>query len=138
MVWTCFPSQGNLLCERLRQWNEWITSLERHLQDIYFKTIMPSLTYCILIWRNCPTTFKCREKIFSLDLSIIFSCWMSFELSLRPSFSYFYKKSVFVFMDKVYFDSLSFSPDKQFSKRVSRKSLRAIKQMCLYPNLCLR
>ena len=106
------------------------------LQEIYFKTIIPSLTYCILIWGNCSTArFSSLDSIHSRAARIIFNLDSSIsdaECLLNshwPSISYFYKKSVLVFMHKVYFDSLSFWPNELFSKRVSSKSLRAINQM---------
>ena len=42
------------------------------LQEIYFKTIIPSLTYCILIWGNCSTAlFSSLDWIHSRAARII-------------------------------------------------------------------
>ena len=42
------------------------------LQETYFKTIIPSLTYCILIWGNCSTAlFSSLESTHSRAARII-------------------------------------------------------------------
>ena len=42
------------------------------LQETYFKTIIPSLTYCILIWGNCSTAlFSSLESTHSRAAGII-------------------------------------------------------------------
>lgn len=48
-----------------------------------------------------------------------------------PSISYFYKKSVIIFMHKFYFHSLSFLPEELFSKKLSSRSSRAGNQMII-------
>ena len=69
------------------------------LQEICFKTIVLSPTYCILIWGNCSTALfspldsihsKAARIILNLDLSISDAkCLLN---SHWPSFSHFYKK----------------------------------------------
>ena len=97
--------------------------LVKTLQEIYFQTIIPSLTYCILIWGNCSTAlFSSLDSIHSRAARIIFNLDSSISdaecllNSHSPSISYFYEKSVLVFIHKVYFDSLSFWPDELFSE----------------------
>ena len=95
--------------------------LVKTLQEIYFKTIIPSLIYCILIWGNCSTAlFSSLESTHLREVRIIFiySQW--------PSVSYLF---YIVFMHKVYFNSLSFWPDELYLKKVSGKPLRAINQI---------
>ena len=99
------------------------------LQEIYFKTTIPSLIYCILIWGNCSTAlFSSLESTHLREVRIIFNldCLLN---SHWPSVSYFHKKYVLVFMHKVYFNSLSFWPDELYLKKVSGKPLRAINQI---------
>ena len=85
------------------------------LAEIYFKTIIPSVTYGILSWGNCSMTLlshldtvhsRAARIIYSLDSSLSDAeCLLT---SSWPPISYFYKKCVLLFMHKVYFDSLSF------------------------------
>ena len=96
--------------------------LVKTLQEIYFKTIVPSLTYCILIWGSCSTAvFSSLDSIHSREARIIFNLNSSMSVaecflnSHWPSIPYFYKKSALLFMDKVHFDSLSFWPDELFA-----------------------
>lgn len=99
------------------------------LQEIYFKTIILSLIYCILIWGNCSTAlFSSLESTHLREARIIFNldCLLN---SHWPSVSYFHKKYVLVFMHKVYFNSLSFWPDELYLKKVSGKPLWAINQI---------
>ena len=80
------------------------------LQEIYFKTVIPSLTYCILIWGNCSTAlFSSLESTHSRAAGIIYNldsfisdagCLLN---SYWPSVSYFYKNSVYSYTS---FDSL--------------------------------
>ena len=100
--------------------------------------MIPSATYCILIWGNCSTALLSHlESIHSRAVRIIFNLDPSLsdaECFLKthwPSISYFYKKSVLIFMHKVYFDSLSFLPVELVSKKVSSRSLRAVNQMVI-------
>ena len=108
------------------------------LAEIYFKTIIPSVTYGILCWGNCSTTLlshldtvhsRAARIIYSLDSSLSDAECLS--TSNWPPISYFYKKCVLLFMHKVYFDSLSFPLGAFFSKNASGRSLRAVNHMII-------
>jgi len=80
------------------------------LAEIYFKTIIPSVTYGIMSWGNCSTTLlsysdtihsRAAKIIYSLDSSLSdAACLLTCSW---PSISYFYKKCVLSFMHKIYF-----------------------------------
>ena len=119
----------SLLCKGLKQIKQMKYLPVKTLQEIYFKTTIPSLIYCILIWGNCSTAlFSSLESTHLREVRIIFNldCLLN---SHWPSVSYFHKKYVLVFMHKVYFNSLSFWPDELYLKKVSGKPLRAINQI---------
>ena len=35
----------------------------KHLEDIYFKMILPNITYCISVWGSCLALFEDLEKL---------------------------------------------------------------------------
>ena len=103
---------------------------------------LPDDSECYLLHFNLGKLLHCSffshlESIHSRAVRIIFNLDPSLsdaECFLKthwPSISSFYKKSVLIFMHKVYFDSLSFLPVELVSKKVSSRSLRAVNQMVI-------
>lgn len=108
------------------------------LAEIYFKTIIPSVTYGILSWGNCSTTLLSHlDTVHSRTTRIIYNLHSSFSESecllnsSWPPISYFYMKCVLLFMHKVYFDLLSFSFGDLFSKKKKNLYGREVERTAL-------
>ena len=72
------------------------------LQEIYFKTIIPSLTFCILIWGNCSTAlFSSLESTHSKAAGIIYNL-DSFDLCLPDATDAFSDASIGYYSSKRY------------------------------------
>ena len=105
------------------------------LEEIYFKTIIPSVTYGISVWGNCsPSALNSLHHIHARAARIVnnLNSMMADETCLIKSdwlpISYFYKKSVLLFMHKVYYETTSQSICELFSKRVTSRSSRVPNQ----------
>ena len=105
------------------------------LEEIYFKTIIPSVTYGISVWGNCsPSALNSLHHIHARAARIVnnLNSTMADETCLIKSdwlpISYFYKKSVLLFMHKVYYETTSQSICELFSKRVTSRSSRVPNQ----------
>ena len=100
------------------------------LEEIYFKAIVPNITYGISVWGNCQPSSLTSLNSFHARASHIIN-------NLQPSLaddaclaksnwlpiSYFYKRSVLMLMRKVYFETSCQSICNLFSKRkISRSS----------------
>ena len=85
---------------------------KKTLEEIYFKAILPSVTYGILVWGNCqPSTLTSLNSLHARASRIINNLQPSLadNVCLAKSkwlpFSYFYKRSVLMLMHKVYFET---------------------------------
>ena len=103
---------------------------KKMLEQIYFKAIVPSVTYGISVWGNCqPSTLTSLNSLHARASRVI--------NDLQPSLAgdpclaksnwlpicYFYKRSVLMLMHKVYFETSCQSICNLFSKRkISRSS----------------
>ena len=85
---------------------------KQSLEEIYFKSIIPSITYSISVWGNCsPSAMNSLNSIRARASRIINNLQPSLaddiclsKLNWLP-FSYFYKMSVLMLMHKVYFET---------------------------------
>ena len=105
------------------------------LEEIYFKTIIPSVTYGISVWGNCsPSALNSLNHIHARAARIVnnLDSTMADDTCLMKSdwlpISYFYKKSVLFLLHKVYFGTTTQSICELFSKRVSSRSSRVPNQ----------
>ena len=101
------------------------------LGELYFKSIIPSITYSISIWGNCsPSAINSLNVIHARASRIINNLQPSLadDICLTKSnwlpFSYFYKKSVLTLMHKVYFETSNQSMCVLFSKKSTSRSSR--------------
>lgn len=85
---------------------------KKSLEEIYFKSLIPSITYSISVWGNCsPSAMNSLNSIHARASSIINNLQPSLadNICLSKSnwlpFSYFYKKSILTLMHKVYFET---------------------------------
>ena len=93
------------------------------LEEIYFKTIIPSVTYGISVWGNCsPSALNSLQHIHARAARIVnnLNSTMADDTCLMKSdwlpISYFYKKSVLLLMHKVYYETTTQSICELFSK----------------------
>ncbi|KAL9974522.1 hypothetical protein ACROYT_G011567 [Oculina patagonica] len=84
---------------------------KKALEEIYFKTIIPSVTYGISVWGNCsPSALNSLHHIHARAARIVnnLNSTMADDTCLMKSdwlpISYFYKKSVLLLMHKVYYE----------------------------------
>ena len=105
------------------------------LEEIYFKTIIPSVTYGISVWGNCsPSALNSLNHIHARAARIVnnLDSTMADDTCLMKSdwlpISYFYKKSVLFLLHKVYYGTTTQSICELFSKRVSSRSSRVPNQ----------
>jgi len=105
--------------------------LKKSLEEIYFKTIIPSVTYGISVWGNCqPSALNFLNSTHARAACIIKELQSSLadDTSITKSnwlpISYFYKRSVLMLMHKVFYESSSHSICEPFSKRINSRSFR--------------
>ena len=105
------------------------------LEEIYFKSIIPSVTYGISVWGNCsPSALNSLHHIHARAARIVnnLNSTMADDTCLMKSdwlpISYFYKKSVLLLMHKVYYETTTQSICELFSKRVTSRSSRVPNQ----------
>ena len=105
------------------------------LEEIYFKTIIPSVTYGISVWGNCsPSALNSLNHIHARAARFVnnLDSTMADDTCLMKSdwlpISYFYKKSVLFLLHKVYYGTTTQSICELFSKRVSSRSSRVPNQ----------
>ena len=104
---------------------------KQSLEELYFKSIIPSITYSISIWGNCsPSAMNSLNIIHARASCIINNLQPSLadDICLIKSnwlpFSYFYKNSVLMLMHKVYFATSNQSICVLFSKNATSRSSR--------------
>ena len=98
---------------------------KQSLEEIYFKSIIPSVTYSISVRGNCsPSLMNSLNSIHPRAFRVINNLQPSLTDDTCLPFSYFYKKSVLVLMHNVYFETSSQSVDELFSKNVTSRSTR--------------
>ena len=103
---------------------------KKMLEEIYFKAIVPSITYGISVWGNCqPSSLTSLNSLHTRASRIINNLQLSLadDACLAKSnwlpISYFYKRSALMLMRKVYFETSCQSICNLFSKRkISRSS----------------
>ena len=85
---------------------------KQSLDEIYFKSIIPSVTYSISVWGNCsPSLMNSLNSIHARPSRVINNLQPSLadDTCLIKSnwlpFSYFYKRSVLMLMHNVYFET---------------------------------
>ena len=105
------------------------------LEEIYFKSIIPSVTYGISVWGNCsPSALDSLNHIHARAARIVnnLDSTMADDTCLMKSdwlaISYFYKKSVLFLLHKVYYGTTTQSICELFSKRISSRSSRVPNQ----------
>ena len=103
---------------------------KQSLEEIYFKSIIPSVTL-LLLWGNCsPSSMNSLNSIHARASRIINNLQPSLadDICLGKSnwlpFSYFYKKSVLMLMHKVYFETACQPVRELFSKKTTSRSTR--------------
>ena len=98
---------------------------KQSLEEIYFKSIIPSVTYSISVWGNClPSLMNSLNSIHARAFRVINNLQPSVADDTCLPFSYFYKKSVLVLIHNVYFETWSQSVDELFSKNATSRSTR--------------
>ena len=104
---------------------------KKMLEKIYFKSIVPSVTYGISVWGNChPSNLSSLNSLHARASRIINNLQPSLadDACLAKSnwlpISYFYKRSVLMLMHKAYFETSCQSICELFSKRKISRSTR--------------
>ena len=94
------------------------------LEEIYFKAIVQSITYGIVVWGKCqPSTLTSVNSLHARGSHVINNIQpllagdACFAKSNWLPFSYFYKRSVLILMPKVYFQTSCQSIANFFSKQ---------------------
>ena len=106
------------------------------LNDIYFHTIIPSITYCISVWGNCSSTLleslnhtharACRI-ICRIPPSLDDTSCLS--RAKWQDINYLYYKRILVLMYKAYVDEAPASIASLFTKKVTTRSIRIPNQL---------
>lgn len=98
---------------------------------MYFKSIIPNVTYSILVWGNCrPSAMNSLNSIHTRASCIISNLQQSLvdDICLSKSnwlpLSYFGKKSVLMSIHKVYFETSCQSVCELLSKKTTSRTTR--------------
>ena len=107
--------------------------LPKHvLEEIYNKTIIPIVTYGILVWGTCsPSQLQDLEQYHVRAARIIFNITQDDlsqdqllqDVNWKP-FNYYYKKRILTLMHDVYYDKAPQDLQNLFAKRKARSGRR--------------
>ena len=93
------------------------------LEELYYKTVIPAVAYCIAVWGNCSTSlFQNIEEIHARAARVIYDLpsQTSVEDSLMharwQSISYIYKRRLLYIMHSIYYETAHHSIKKLFTK----------------------
>ena len=94
------------------------------LEELYYKTVIPAVAYCIAVWGNCSTSlFQNIEKVHARAARVIYDLpsQTSAEDSLMharwQSISYIYKRRLLCIMHTIYYETAHHSIKKLFTKK---------------------
>lgn len=107
----------------------------RTLEEIYFKTVLPGITYCISVWGGCTTPlFNKLEEIHAKAARYIHripSATDNFKVLKQANWhplSYIYKKSLLKHVHQVYYQTAPTQIQDLFTLRKTKYKTRRSKQ----------
>ena len=94
-------------------------------QDLYFKVILPSVTYGLILWGSCCNSdlFQSLERLHCMAARLIFNLpkdMASVDVLQRaqwPTLSIYYKSAIFICFHKAFHDRLPFTLIDLISKK---------------------
>ena len=93
-------------------------------EQIYYKTVIPCVTYCIAIWGNCsPALFDKIENIHARAARVIYKLpselpnEQSLAMANWQPLSYIYKSRILSVMHQIYYDNIQSDIKNLFIKR---------------------